>query len=227
MNKTMKRRILAIVMAFTMAVAFSTTAFADGPQGHFNQDQRMGRPQNGGPQSGMQMNGAPQGNFGQQPPEKPEGDEDRTPPSDGENVSMTPFGNDPINQIIAALNEYEDEKVKTNIEKLMEAHRDAVDAERNAKDDASHAEAAAAVVAAQDALNEALAAAGIEVTLEMPEQSSQQPPERPDGDRPAEGGQPENGQQNSVGIPQNAENTSDLFSLFQQFMKWLKNNGEE
>ena len=264
----MKKRILAIIMTLAMAVALSATAFADGPQGGFNQTRQMGGPQNGGPQSGMQMNGgsqngmrmngAPQGESGQQPPEKPEGDEDRTPPSGGESGSGqsgpmngqqppekpegdedrtppsgeesmpgAPAGNDPINRILSAVSELEDGETKSNIENLMEAHRAAVDAERNATDDDSRAEAAEAVAATQDALNEALAAAGIEVTLETPEQGSQQPQERPERERPAEGGQSEGGQQIPADIPQETEDSRDLFSLFQQFLEWLKNNSEE
>ncbi len=123
MKKTMKTRIAAAAMALIMVVALSVTAFADGPQGSL----KMGGngPMNGAPQADMQMpqggfdQVAQQGGFGQdqqmsggpqmsgfnqdgpmngkQPPEKPEGDEDRTPPADGqqppENLdgeSMTP-----------------------------------------------------------------------------------------------------------------------------------------
>ena len=115
MKKTMKTHIAAAVMALIMVVALSATAFADGPQG----GRQMGGngPMNGGPQGGMQMpqgrfdQGAPQGGFGrdqqmsvcpqmggfdqngpmngQQPPEKPEGDEDRTPPEKPEEESLT------------------------------------------------------------------------------------------------------------------------------------------
>ena len=115
MKKTMKTRIAAAVMALIMVVALSATAFADGPQG----GRQMGGngPMNGGPQGGMQMpqgrfdQGAPQGGFGrdqqmsvcpqmggfdqngpmngQQPPEKPEGDEDRTPPEKPEEESLS------------------------------------------------------------------------------------------------------------------------------------------
>ena len=115
MKKTMKTHIAAAVMALIMVVALSATAFADGPQG----GRQMGGngPMNGGPQGGMQMpqgrfdQGAPQGGFGrdqqmsvcpqmggfdqngpmngQQPPEKPEGDEDRTPPEKPEEESLS------------------------------------------------------------------------------------------------------------------------------------------
>ncbi len=120
MKKTMKTRITAVVMTLIMAVAFSATAFADGPQG----GRQMGGngPMNGGPQGGMQMpqgrfdQGAPQGGFGrdqqmsvcpqmggfdqngpmngQQPPEKPEDDEDRTPPADGQQPPEKPEGDE-------------------------------------------------------------------------------------------------------------------------------------
>ncbi|MCR5135719.1 MAG: hypothetical protein K6C12_01275 [Oscillospiraceae bacterium] len=118
MKKTMKTRITAAAMALIMVVALSATAFADGPQGS---RQRGGNgPVNGAPQGGMQMpqggfdQGAPQGGFGQdqqmsagpqigrfdqngpgngqQPPEKPEGDEDRTPPADGQQPPEKPEG---------------------------------------------------------------------------------------------------------------------------------------
>jgi len=165
------------------------------PQGGFGQDQQMGNaPQMGGFGQDQQM-GAPRGGFGQndgqQPPEKPEGDEDRTPPSDGENGfgpngQMPRGGRDPMNQILDAVNELEDDEVKANIESLMQAHRDAMDAERNAEDDDARAEAAEATAAARDALNEALTAAGIEVGMEAPDG---QPPEMPEGNEPPADGQ--------------------------------------
>ena len=211
-------------------------------QGNFGQDQQgaaqmggMQQQMNVGPHGGMQMpqggfdQGSPsQGNFGQdqqmggfnqngpmngqQPPEKPEGDEDRTP-ADGQNGPMGPGGMDPMNQIISAVNELENEDAKANIESLMKAHLDAMEAERNAEDDDACAEAAEAVAAAQEALDEALAAAGIEVSMD------QQPPEKPDGEDMTP---PEKPKEESL-----PKDNQGMFRLFQQFLEWLKGNNAE
>ena len=265
MKKTMKTRIAAAAMALVMVVALSATVFADGPQGG-PQMGGMQQQMNGGPQGGMRMpqggfdQGSPsQGNFGQdqqmggfnqdgpmngqQPPEKPEGDEDRTPPADGQNVPMGPGGMDPINQIISAVNELENEDAKANIESLMKAHLDAMEAERNAEDDDARALAAEAVAAAQEALDEALAAAGIEVSMdqqppEKPDGEDMTPPEKPEGgeDRtpPADGQQPpENLDGENLTPPEKPKEESlpkdnqGMFRLFQQFLEWLKGNNAE
>lgn len=293
MKKTMKTRITAVVMTLIMAVAFSATAFADGPQGV----PQMGGngPMNGAPQGGMQMpqggfdqgaphggfghdqQGAPQmggmqgspsqGNFGQdqqmggfiqngsmngqqppekpdgedmtppdgqQPPEKLEGDEDRTPPADGQNGPMGPGGMDPMNQIISAVNELENEDAKANIESLMKAHLVAMEAERNAEDDDARSEAAEAVAAAQEALDEALAAAGIEVSMdqqppEKPDGEDMTPPEKPEGEAPHANGQqpPELQDGEDMTPPEINEDKADMFNLFQQFLEWLKGNNTE
>ena len=83
-------------------------------------------------------------------------------------------GFDPINAIFDAVNALEDETVRANIESLMQAEFDAIVAEREAEDKDA---AAAAVTAAREALQAALAEAGIEFT--MPEMGGQQPPEIP------------------------------------------------
>ena len=83
-------------------------------------------------------------------------------------------GFDPINAIFDAVNALEDETVKANIESLMQAEFDAIVAEREAEDKDA---AAAAVTAAREALQAALAEAGIEFT--MPEMGDQQSPEIP------------------------------------------------
>ena len=281
MKKTMKTRIAAAAMALVMVVALSATVFADGPQGG-PQMGGMQQQMNGGPQGGMRMpqggfdQGSPsQGNFGQdqqmggfnqngpmngqqppekpdgedmtppdgqQPPEKPEGYEDRTP-ADGQNGPMGPGGMDPMNQIISAVNELENEDAKANIESLMKAHLDAMEAERNAEDDDARALAAEAVAAAQEALDEALAAAGIEVSMdqqppEKPDGEDMTPPEKPEGgeDRtpPADGQQPpENLDGEHLTPPEKPKEESlpkdnqGMFRLFQQFLEWLKGNNAE
>ena len=281
MKKTMKTRIAAAAMALVMVVALSATVFADGPQGG-PQMGGMQQQMNGGPQGGMRMpqggfdQGSPsQGNFGQdqqmggfnqdgpmngqqppekpdgedmtppdgqQPPEKPEGDEDRTP-ADGQNGPMGPGGMDPMNQIISAVHELENEEAKANSESLMKAHLDAMEAERNAEDDDARALAAEAVAAAQEALDEALAAAGIEVSMdqqppEKPDGEDMTPPEKPEGgeDRtpPADGQQlPENLDGENLTPPEKPKEESlpkdnqGMFRLFQQFLEWLKGNNAE
>ena len=281
MKKTMKTRIAAAAMALVMVVALSATVFADGPQGgpqmggmqqqmnggphggmrmpqggfdqgspsqgNFGQDQQMGGFNQDGPMNGQQPPEKPDGEDmtppdGQQPPEKPEGDEDRTP-ADGQNGPMGPGGMDPMNQIISAVNELENEDAKANIESLMKAHLDAMEAERNAEDDDARALAAEAVAAAQEALDEALAAAGIEVSMdqqppEKPDGEDMTPPEKPEGgeDRtpPADGQQlPENLDGENLTPPEKPEEESlpkdnqGMFRLFQQFLEWLKGNNAE
>ena len=81
---------------------------------------------------------------------------------------------DPINAMFDAVNAIEDETVKANIEALMQAEFDAIVAERDAEDKEAAAEA---VAAAREALQTALAEAGIEFTF--PELGGQQPPELP------------------------------------------------
>ena len=168
----------------------------------------MGDPQQGGFRQDRQI------------PEMPEDAEDRTLPSDEENRQsrpmngqqppegnrpMDPGGMDPMNQILSAVNELEDEDVRANIEALMQTHLDAMEAERNAEDDDARAEAAEAVAAAQDALSKALSAAGIDIGMEAPD--GQQPPEKPEGENPSP--------------PQDEQG---MFRLFEQFLEWLKEN---
>ena len=270
MKKTKNTKLIAVVLSLIVIAALSATSFAEGPQGGMPQgNMQPGQP--GGPQGGMQMNqpmgaphgdfgqnqqmGAPQGDFsqnnGQQPPEKPEGDDDRTPPANGNNDfgmngQMQRGGPDPMNEILSAVNELEDEDVRANIESLMQAHRDAMDAERNAADDDARAEAAEAVTAAREALDAALSEAGIEVSMEMPEgqppekpegseppADGQEPPEKPEGDEsltpPSDGRQlPEKPEGNApVNSQQLSEDDENLFNLFRQFLNWLKGNTEE
>ena len=272
MKKTMKTRIAAAAMALVMVVALSATVFADGPQGgpqmggmqqqmnggphggmrmpqggfdqgspsqgNFGQDQQMGGFNQDGPMNGQQPPEKPDGEDmtppdGQQPPEKPEGDEDRTP-ADGQNGPMGPGGMDPMNQIISAVNELENEDAKANIESLMKAHLVAMEAERNAEDDDARSEAAEAVAAAQEALDEALAAAGIEVSMdqqspEKPDGEDMTPPEKPEGEAPPANGQqpPEKPDSEDMTPPEINEDKADMFNLFQQFLEWLKGNNAE
>lgn len=223
------------------------------PQGGFDQGAQQGsfgQDQQGAPQMGGMQGSPSQGNLGQdqlmggfnqngpmngqQPPEKLEGDEVRTPPADGQNGSMGPGGMDPMNQIISAVNELENEDAKANIESLMKAHLDAMEAERNAEDDDARAEAAEAVAAAQEALDEALAAAGIEVSMdqqppEKPDGEDMTPPEKPEGEAPPANGQqpPEKPDSEDMTPPEINEDKADMFNLFQQFLEWLKGNNAE
>ena len=206
-----------------------------GPQqGGFSHDPQMNDPLQGGFGQDWQMGDPQEGGFGKdrQPPELPEDDEDGTPPYDGENRQrgpmngqlppegnnpMGPGGMDPMNQILSAVDELEDEDVRANIEALMQTHLDAMEAERNAEDDDARAEAADAVAAAQAALNEALSAAGIDIGMEAPD--GQQPPEKPD--EAEDMTPPEKPEGENPSLPQNEQ---DMFRLFQQFLEWLKSN---
>ena len=242
-----------------------------GPQGGFDRDQQMGGPQGGlsgiGSMAGQEPPEMPEGDDsgmppfsgesgfggngetdGQEPPEKPEGDEDRTPPADSENGfggnrPMGRDGRDPMNRVITAVNELEDEEVRADIESLMKAHLDAMKAERNAEDDEARAEAAQAVEAARDALNQALTDAGID-GMEAPA-DGQEPPERPEGDEdsmpPADNGNgfdrnggmdgrqmPEKPEgESQMEIPELPEDENGMYRLFQQFLEWLKGNNTE
>ena len=166
------KKIMAIALALVMVVAFSAVAFADRPKGNGP----MGGHGMGGQ---MQMGGGPQGDLernGQQQPEMPNG----KAPRGGMNGQNGPKGGpgmggqDPINAMFDAVNALEDETVRANIEALMQAEFDAIVAERDAEDKEAAAEA---VAAAREALQNALAEAGIEFTF--PELGGQQPPELP------------------------------------------------
>lgn len=220
------------------------------PQGSFGQGQQMGDFNQNPPMDGQQPSEKPEGGEdrtrpadgqrppekpegnefhenGQQPPEKPEG-EDMTPPV-GQNRPMEPNGMDPMNKIISAVNNLEDEDAKANIESLMQAHLEAMEAERNAEGDTARAEAAEALAAAQEALDKALADAGIEINKDQqpPEklagdelpQNTQQPPEKPEGEDMTRPEKTQNG-----ALP---EDEKDMFRLFQQFLDWLKGNNAE
>ena len=198
-----------------------------------------------GEESGFGGNGE---TDGQEPPEKPEGDEDRTPPADSENGfggnrPMDRDGRDPMNRIITAVNELEDEEVRSDIESLMKAHLDAMKAERNAEDDEARAEAAQAVEAARDALNQALTDAGID-GMEAPA-DGQELPERPEGNGdsmpPADignrfdrnsgiGGRQQSEKpegETQAEIPELSEDENGMYRLFQQFLEWMKGNSTE
>ena len=194
MNKTIKTRIIAAAMTLLLVAGLSTSAFAEGPQGGLTQNEFGQNQQMSSQQGGMQMGGAPQGSFsqnGQQPPEKPEGDEDRTPPTDGENG----FGqNGPMN------GQQPPEKTEG-------------DEDRTPPTDGEN---------------------GFGQNGPM---NGQQPPEKPEGDEdrtpPADGengfdkNDPMNGQQPPTDNLQETESARDLFSLFQRFLEWLKNNDED
>lgn len=109
---------------------------------------------------------------------------DGQPPMDGQDqMGNAPGmggmnGFDPIGSILEAVNALNDETVKANIEALLQAELDAMEAEREATDKEAAAET---VAAAREALQAALAEAGIEFTMpEMGGQfNGQQPPEMP------------------------------------------------
>lgn len=249
MKKTEKILIAAAVLALAVVMTISAAAFAEGPQNNTPQGaaqtdrQPMG--ENGAMRDGRQggfgrgqQRGGPQDGFcandGQQP-ERPEGDEGRTPPADGENG---PAGRsrDPMRQVLAAVEALEDEEAKANIEALMQAYCDAVDAQRNAEDDEARAAAAEAVTAARDALHDALTEAGIELPAGGPKNGRQKPekpeenelpadgpqaPEQPEGDLdPADRPEPPASPEGTV--PE--QDGAGMEELFQQFLEWMENN---
>ena len=114
MKKTNKAKVFAVTLSLIIILALSATAFAEGPKGSPQMNRMQSGQQMNAPQGDMQMNGpqtgfpsgrqpgdfsqdmqsgAPQGSFGenggQQPPEKPEGEE---PPINGQQPPEKPEG---------------------------------------------------------------------------------------------------------------------------------------
>ena len=211
----MKKHIIAVVTVLVMIAALSVTAFADGPQ--------MGgqAPQMGGQASQMDRQMKGHNGFDQQTVPEENG-QTGVPTGGGPMRGRNGFsrGNHQsraMDQFMAAMNGIEDEEVKANLEGLMQSYLDALDAERKAEDDDARTEASEAVAAAKDALDEAFAAAGIDVSVpdvhrehgkQQGEGSAQ--PEAP-SEPPTAGQQPD------------TMSDEELFQLFQQFMDWMKN----
>lgn len=122
-----------------------------------------------------------------------------------------------MDQFMAAMNGIEDEEVKANLEGLMQSYLDALDAERKAEDDDARTEASEAVAAAKAALDEAFAAAGIDVSVSDGH--------REHGKQQSEGSaQPEAPSEPPVDEqPIDTMSDEEMFQLFQQFMDWMKN----
>lgn len=135
------------------------------------------------------------------------------------------------NGVREAIDALEDGETKTNLETLMENVHTAMETLRDADDDSREA-AETGVKEARDALNTALEAAGIDVSMN-------EPPEKPeDGDDTTRPERPENGNQNRPenGGRQNGpdflnrealesidlEDEEQVENLFQQFLTWLK-----
>ena len=242
----MKKHIIAVVIVLVMIAALSVTAFADGPQMGEQAPQMGGQtpqmggqtPQMGGRHRGFDAQTAPDENGqaggpadgGQMKDHK--GFDQQTAPDENGQADV-PAGGGPMrgrngfsrgnhqsramDQFMTAMNGIEDEKVKANLEGLMQSYLDALDAERKAEDDDARTEASEAVAAAKDALDEAFAAAGIDVSVpdvhrehgkQQGEGSAQ--PEAP-SEPPTAGQQPD------------TMSDEELFQLFQQFMDWMKN----
>lgn len=130
----------------------------EAPQGFFEQNNQQPREMPSGeiPLGGFEQNG-----------QQPAGG-DMAPPQRSRNGQNAPMdnrgmdGQDPITALFDAVNAIEDETVKANIEALMQAEFDAIVAERDAEDKDAAAEA---VAAAREALQSALAEAGIEFSM--------------------------------------------------------------
>ena len=114
------------------------------------------------------------------------------------------------------MNGIEDEEIKANLEGLMQSYLDALDAERNAEDEDARTEASEAVTAAKDALDEAFAEAGIELSVPDSHRGhgKQQTEASDQAEPPADEQPPE--------MPGNMSE-DEMFQLFQQFMDWMKN----
>ncbi len=110
---------------------------------------------------------------------------------DGQNGQHPPMnGNDPMHAVLGAVDALADSETKTALKTLLNAYRDAIDAERNAALEDREA-AAAAVSAARDAVNAALREAGIDAQIggpggderpPMPSQGDETSPQQPTGD---------------------------------------------
>ena len=239
----MKKHIIAVVIVLVMIAALSVTAFADGPQMGEQAPQMGGQtpqmggqtPQMGGRHRGFDAQTAPDENGqaggpadgGQMKDHK--GFDQQTAPDENGQAGVPAGGgkmrdhnrgnrqSQAMDQFMAAMNGIEDEEVKANLEGLMQSYLDALDAERKAEDEDARTEASEAVAAAKDALDEAFADAGIE--LSVPDCH------RGHGKQPGEvSGQPE-APSEPPADEQPPENMSDdeMFQLFQQFMDWMKN----
>ena len=110
---------------------------------------------------------------------------------DGQNGQHPPMnGNDPMHAVLGAVDALADSETKTALKTLLNAYRDAIDAERNAALEDREA-AAAAASAARDAVNAALREAGIDAQIggpggderpPMPSQGDETSPQQPTGD---------------------------------------------
>ena len=245
--------ILLVMLTLGFCVVGTGAASADqkvGPdqmgQGDPMMGQGFGRGGQGGPMDGQSLDG-------ETPPEMPEGavpDGEPFPGGFGQNGESASngqssrdggfgpggqrdfgghggFGRDggphgADDDVLKAIDALEDGETKTNLETLMESVHTAMEALHNADDDSREA-AEAAVSEARDALNEALKAAGIDVSMsEAPEK-----PAFDNGTRPED---PANGGRQNVPDFLNRENLENIDlddeeqvqTLFQQFVSWLK-----
>lgn len=194
------RRIAAMILAFTMVLAFSVTAMAeDGIQMTGQRPEMNGMfdgKKSHGMRGGMNDRQSPEMNSefnGQQPPEMNGEFNGQKPPE------MNGERKDPFSEAIAAL---EDSETKDTLLALEEAVNTAIEAEMAAReageeDLSSYQEA---VKTAQEALMTALQEAGIEIKVpadmglnggmkfngQQPRMNNgingQQPPEKPEGD---------------------------------------------
>ena len=224
MKKKTRTRILSIVMALTLVVAFSATAFADGPRSAAAQNgqQTESNDRFGGPQGNAPM-GGPQGGFGDQQmngerpefadgelPELPEGVEapadGEEPPEkpDGDRAPMAPDGVEPPEKP-----EDDEDRLPPELEGMEPADGE----EPPEKPE------------------------GDEDRLPPDGMNGQQPPEKPEGDEdrtppeftegmeaPAEGEEPpekpEGDEAPEQGMPK-------MMELFQKFLDWLKGSDED
>ena len=135
------------------------------------------------------------------------------------------------NDVLKAIDALEDGETKTNLETLMENVHSAMEALHDADDDSREA-AEAGVKDARDALNTALAAAGIDASVSEPPEKPEDGNDMTRPEYPEDGGQnrPENGgSQNGPDFLNrealesiDLEDEEQVQNLFQQFLTWLK-----
>ena len=207
-NYTMKHVVVGIMLVIlTLGFCVVGTGAARPDMPPMDQ-QGFGHGGQGRPMGGQDFDG-------ETPPEMPDGESDGFCPRDGsgENDGGQPpadggFGFDhqrgfgghggpgrdgkgmdgDVREAIEAL---EDEDTRAALETLLENVRAAMEALMSADED-KREEAEAAVKEARDALNEALTAAGIDVSVSQPPEKPEgaddmTPPEKPDGDMPFDG----------------------------------------
>ena len=224
MKRTTSRRLALAITTAALAMSLSATAFAAGPQ-------EMSGQTPAGTEAQMPPAGAPQGqqqNEQQTPPaDAPQGQQQngqQTPPAgapQGQQQNRPEMEDNGVDAILKTLSEMEDSDTKTNLQALMDAHRDAIDAERKAADETARKEASAAVDTARENLNKALKEAGLDLQMKAPstDELAKKEETKPAADSEQTAVKPTAEGEQKASLPEDPQ------GLFQKFLQWLKSLG--